>query len=781
MEFFKGITLDTDVNGETLSRVTEAQKKKELKNYEPTWEEVWITGYPSTTGKHKNGIFQTKISPKDKERLIEVKTAIEAGQLGKGVESLKKFSKAHALNLFKELAESRKADIIKGYVENMPDNYETVNTPEAFETVLRELEGEELIALDTETTGLEWWDRTVGLSMSLPNADHHVYIPYAHTSEHQQLTRGYVMKHLKKHLEKRPLKLVLHNSKFDAHMLLKDGINIRKNIHFDTMIAHSVLNENDEFGLKAIATKYGKYFGFEDKSLSFGELFSNKPEAFYSNENMELCTYYACKDTHLSLELYKWQLGMMKQQPKLFKVYFEYEQPLTPTVLAMEQTGFEIDFAFAEMYKAELKIEVSDLEKKMFSKFGQININSPAQLSALLYDELGLPDISKKRKADAKTLKKLVKHEPDLKLILEYRDLNKLLTTYIEPLPEKVNKNTGKLHSNFNQSATVTSRFASNNPNLQNLPPKARKMIIAPQGYLIFGIDYSQIEPRTLAHLSQDKGLQYPYLNNIDLYASLAAKIFKLPYEACLESDGETYKKAGLPKHPRKMMKVGLLAVMYGITVPSLAESLGISVPEAQKFMDDFYNSYPEMTDWMAKQVAFADETGYVETMQGRKRRFIGHKDVAREYHAVHKKVVNILGREPENIWREPLPRDLKQRFWNVNREYQRVARMSVNAIIQGSAALMLKKAMIEVNDHLEKKGADWRLLATIHDELLFLIPETATPDEIREIEEIMKNVVTLDVPLKVDIEVMTRWGEGIPFAEWIDKGCGREPFKEAA
>ncbi|WP_231120617.1 DNA polymerase A family protein [Bacillus safensis] len=414
----------------------------------------------------------------------------------------------------------------------------------------------------------------------------------------------------------------------------------------------------------------------------------------------------------------------------------------------------------------------------MISRFGDININSPKQLSELLYDELGLPDISKKRKADAKTLKQLVKHEPDLKLILEYRDLNKLLTTYIEPLPEKINSDTGRLHSNFNQSSTVTSRFASNNPNLQNLPPKARKMIIAPKGFLIFGIDYSQIEPRTLAHLSEDEGLQHPYLNNIDLYASLASKIFKLPYEACLEADAETYKKAGLPKHPRKMMKVGLLAVMYGITVPSLAESLGISVPEAQKFMDDFYSSYPVMSAWMDKQVAHADATGYVETMQGRKRRFIGHKDVAREYHIVHDKVVDILGREPENIWRESLPKQLKQRYWYSNKDYQRVARMSVNAIIQGSAALMLKKAMVEVNAHLESKGADWRLLATIHDELLFLIPETVTPEEIREIEEIMKSVVQLDVPLKVDTEVMVRWGEGIPLTEWEAKGCGRKPFE---
>ncbi|MEH7117240.1 DNA polymerase [Neobacillus vireti] len=783
MDFFKGISADVDVNGQAMKRVAEAQRKKDLKQYEPTWDEVWITGYPSSTGKHKNGIFQSKITPKDKDRLLEVKHAIEAGALGTGVESLKKFSKAHALNLYKQLAEQKKAQIIASYVANMPKNYHTVSTHEQLAWVCKLFEdayaGGAEIALDTETTGVEWWDRTVGLSLSFEfgNVEEHFYIPYAHTSKHEQLTRGYVMKKLKPLFERKGTKLVLHNSKFDAHMLLKDGINIRKNIYFDTMIAQAVLNENDEFGLKAIATKYGKYFGFEDKSLSFGELFSNKPEDFYSNENMDLCTYYACKDTHLTLRLFKWQLSMMKKQPKLFSVYFEYEQPLTPTVLSMEQTGFEIDFEFASEYQKELEHNVKELEAKIAKKFGDVNINSPAQLSVLLYDELGLPDVSGKRSADAKTLKALTKHNEDLKLILEYRDLNKLLSTYVEPLPQKVNKNTGRLHSNFNQSATVTGRFASNNPNLQNLPPKARKLIVAPEGYLIFGIDYSQIEPRTLAHMSGDEGLQYPYLHNIDLYASLASKIFKLPYEACLEADDETWRKSGLPKHPRKMMKVGLLAVMYGITVPSLAESLGISVQEAQKFMDDFYSSYPVMSKWMEEQVAFADANGYVETMQGRKRRFLGHVQVAKQYHALHAKVVNILGREPENIWHEPLPKELKKQYWEANKQYQRVARMSVNAIIQGSAAMILKKAMIEANKWLESKGHDWKMIATIHDECLFMIPETVSPEEIEELENIMKGVVKLAVPLKVDTEVMVRWGEGIPKAEWVKRGGGRQAF----
>lgn len=774
------INLFMEDDSKEMARVKEAQAKKTASQYEPTWYEVWFTGWKTHTGKHKKGIFQSKMTDVDKKKLIEVKQAIELGELGTGVESLKKFSKAHALNLHKQLQELRKQKIIEQYISNMPDNYITINTPDGLDAVVTMLKSEDLIALDTETTGVDYGhDVTVGISMSFPANDMHVYIPYGHTPKHKQLPKEYVIKTLKPHLERKGMRLVLHNSKFDAHMLAKDGINIVDNIWFDTMVCMAILNENDDAGLKAIATKYGKYFGFEDKSLSFEELFGKSPEAFYNNDSMDICTYYACKDTHLTLSLYKWQMEMLNKHPKLKEVYFGIEQPLTPAVIEMEATGFTIDFEYAKEYKEELKQTVKDLEDNIKDRLGDVNINSPSQLQKLFYDDMGLPDVSGKRSVDAKTLKALTKYNEDINLLLEYRDINKLLSTYVEPLPKKVRPDTKRLHSNFNQSATVTGRFASNNPNLQNLPPKARKLIVAPEGYLILGIDYSQIEPRTLAHMSGDKGLQEPYIKGIDLYATLASKIFKLSYEACLESDDETWRKVGLPKHPRKMMKVGLLAVMYGITIPSLAESLGISIQEADKFIKDFYQEYPVMAEWMKEQVAKADTLGYVETLHGRKRRFIRHPIIAKQYHALHRKVVNILGREPENIWDEPLPKDLKKQYWAVSKEYSRVARQAVNAVIQGSASEVLKKAMVAVHKYLKSKGDDWRLLATIHDELLYLVPDTVTPEEIAEIENIMRSVVKFDVPIKVDTEVSIRWGEGIPKDEWIKRGMGRDAFRK--
>ena len=767
-----------------LQRVMEAQAKKKASQYEPTWEEVWVTGYPTASGKHKAGIFQTKITTKDKERLIEVKEAIEAGELGTDVDSLKKFSKAHALNLYKKLSEMRKADIIKKYIEEMPENYHCITTPEELtwveELIITAQLNDEPIALDTETTGVEWHDKTVGISLSFMS-DIHVYIPYGHVTSIPLLPKFLVSKVLKRHLEKRGTKLVLHNSKFDAHMLLKDGINIRDNIYADTMIIQAILNENEEsYALKNIANKYGRFFNYHDTSFTFEELFGKNPQAFIEAD-LRLATYYASKDTHLTLLLFLWQLSMLEKQANLYSVYFDIEQKVTPICIDMEETGFEIDFEYAEEYKQELQLQIEELQKQMVAFFGDININSSQQLATVLYDKLGLEDVSGKRSVDANNLKKLAKQEPKIKMILDYRELNKLLTTYVEPLPQKVRPDTKRLCGNFNQSATVTGRFSSNNPNLQNLPYNARHLFKAKAGHLIFGIDYSQIEPRTLASISGDQGLQHPYKVGEDLYATLASNTFGLPYEACLEADDVTWRQSGLPKHPRKMMKVGLLASMFGISVPSLAESLGISIAEAQKFMDDFYKAYPRMTEWMDEVVKFAEENGYVLTLHGRKRRFIGFQEIAKQYHALTAKISYILGRQlkdDENIWTLEIPRDLKKSYWKVKKEYSRVARQAVNAVIQGSASEIMKIAMIKVAEYIKDKEG-WSILATIHDELLFEIPETATEAEIRGLEACMVNAVKLEIPIKCDIEVSKVWGKGVPYKEYLEKGLS--VFQEVA
>lgn len=482
-------------NDSTEKRVKEAAKKRAVAKYEPTWNEVWITGYTTHTGAVKKGIFQTKLSEADHSKLLDVKAAIETNEIGTGVESLRNFTKSKALALYKDLKELRRDQIIEDMVKNTPKNYHLINKPWEMEELLELLDEEEIIGLDTETTGVEVFgvDYIVGLSMTLPKADYHCYIPVRHNVEDFQLRDTGVFNALKPYLEDPNLRKVLHNAKFDFHMLRKEGIEV-KGLFMDTMVAMWLLNENEpSYALKNLATKYGKFFGFEDKSMTYEELFG---KGGFENTPLDIGTVYACKDTHLTYKLHCWIMEQFERVPQLKKLYFDIELPITEVCVDMEKEGFLIDLEFAEKYKQELSQEVEELNRRIKEGFGDININSNQQLADVIYNKWNIKD-DYSGKVDAQTLKKIVSHWERLKPqvsyirdLLKYRELNKLLTTYIEPLPQKISDD-GRLHGSFNQNATVTGRFASNNPNLQNIPAQARKMIIAPKDRLIIGVDFS--------------------------------------------------------------------------------------------------------------------------------------------------------------------------------------------------------------------------------------------------------------------------------------------------
>ena len=774
MELKLNLNLENNKEAEALAskRVAEAKKKKDLAKYEPTWNEVWVTGYTTHTGSTKKGIFQTKLTDTDKGRLLAVKEAIESGELASGVDSLRNFTKTKALGLWTVLKEIRRESIIKQMVAEKPENYILVNTKESFMDILCKLASEKIIAVDTETTGVEVFgkDVIVGISLTLPEADIHCYIPVRHNVDNFQLPAWYVFQELKCHLECKHLKKVMHNSKFDIHMLRKEGIEVQ-GLWCDTMVAMHLLNENEpSFALKNLATKYGRYFGFEDKSMTYEELFG---KGGFENTPLDIGTVYGCKDTHLTYKFYTWIMQQFDRIPQLKKLYFELELPITEVCIAMEKEGFLIDLDFAEKYKIELSEEIEKLLSKIKEGFGEININSNQQLAEVIYNQWGVPD-EFKGKVDAPTLRAIVKKyskEIDavnyINDLLKYRELNKLLTTYIEPLPQKISSD-GRLHGSFNQSATVTGRFASNNPNLQNLPYPARAMFIAPKDKIIIGSDYSQIEPRFLSHISQDMDFMGAYIDGRDLYSEIASKTFKQPIEEC--GDGSVW---------RKKAKVVLLGCMYGISAMSLAEQFGLPIDEAEQIYVDFYNSYPVMKKWFESTNEFANENGFVQTLLGRKRRFLGHKEIAKKYKILHNRIVKITGKEKFNIWRESkVPRQLKMEYWEVAKEYSRVERQSINAVIQGSSADIMKKAMVDIYRHLKTKGSEWKILGTIHDEVLIEIPATATPEEILEIAEIQKRAVPLSVPMKCDVEVSAVWGKGVSFQEWVEAGCGRKVFE---
>lgn len=778
MQLNLNLNLENEKEKQAEIRVKEAKKKKALAKYEPTWDEVWVTGYTTHTGSIKRGIFQTKITDTDKQRLLAVKEAIESGELTSGVDSLSKFTKTKALALWSILKEIRRESIIKQMVAEKPENYILVNTKESFMDILCKLASEKIIAVDTETTGVEVFgkDVIVGISLTLPEADVHCYIPVRHnreTVEGEQLPPWYIFQELKCHLECKHLKKVMHNSKFDVHMLRKEGIEVQ-GLWCDTMVAMHLLNENEpSFALKNLATKYGRYFGFEDKSMTYEELFG---KGGFENTPLDIGTVYACKDTHLTYKFYTWIMQQFDRLPQLKELYFNIELPITNICISMEKKGFLIDLEFAEQYKLELQKEVVELDARIKEGFGDININSNQQLQKVIYEGWGVPD-EYKGSVDASTLKNILQKHGDIeevsyiKDLLKYRELNKLLTTYIEPLPQKISSD-GRLHGSFNQSATVTGRFASNNPNLQNLPYPARQMFIAPKDKIIIGSDYSQIEPRFLSHISQDKDFMGAYIEGRDLYSEIASKTFKQPIEEC--GDGSVW---------RKKAKVVLLGTMYGISSLSLAEQFNLSKEEAEQIYTDFYDSYPTMKQWFESTNAHADEFGFVQTAMGRKRRFLGHTEVAKKFKVIHGRMARKLKKEKFNIWEEYRNKKVTyseaKAYQEVAGEYNRVARQSINAVIQGSSADIMKKAMVDIYNHLKTKGDDWNILATIHDEVLIEIPAIATPEEILEIAEIQRKAVPLSVPMKCDVEVSAVWGKGVSFQEWVNAGCGRKVFEK--
>lgn len=758
------LNLNLNIDNKTNVNTEKAIKKEKEKAYQPSFYEIWEIGYK--VGKtEKKGIFQLKNSEADKKKLLEVREAIERKEIETGLDDLKKLNKSYALNvLYLKLVEIRRTRTIKELLDNFPENYFLINREEDFEGMLEVIKKEEILGLDTETTGLDPFgsDKIVGISISASEADKHYYIPIRHNVSDKQLKDFYVLEKLKPILESEKIVKVLHNAKFDAHMLKREDIEL-KGILMDTMLSFSILNENEEsYSLKKIAEKYKNYLKIE-RADTFEELFG---KGGFENIPLDIGTYYAAKDTELTLKLYKFIKKYLDKNEGLNYIS-KLETETLKAVIKMERDGFLLDTDFTKQYAAELEIEVETLKEEIKKSLGNININSNQQLSQKLYNELKLPDKSKKRNrsVDANALKALKKEHVVIEKILEYREKEKLLNTYIKPLPEKISRRDGKLHGSLNQLGAKTGRFSSNNPNLQNLPSKARKMVIAEPGHLLVGIDFSKVEPSILADVTRDVDFLKPFTDGLDIYSALAAKTFNKKIEECGD---------GTPE--RKKMKTGLLAVMYGTSPYTLAEQLEITQDEAEQFIQDFLNNYHKVAEFIENTHLQADVFGFVETKFGRKRRFPGHMEIAKKFKDIEEKIERKIGRKIKNIWGENVTRELKQEYWKYAKEYNRVTRQSVNAIIQGTAADIMKMAIVKVDELFEqynKKDINrqFNILATIHDELLIQVPGDITIVEVEEIENSLKNCVSLNLPLNVDTEIMEIWGEGISKKEYFKRG----------
>lgn len=704
-----------------------------------------------------------------------------------------------------------------------------------------------IIAVDTETNGLDRIDgKIAGVCLYTPGQKG-VYIPVRHESfmtgiELKTNISPEFMHEQFERMNKSNIKYVLHNAKFDMHILWwMLGIKIIP--YWDTQIGSQLLNENEPHKLKVLYKKYVDNADENSKVASFNSLFKGIE---FNKVPPDVAYMYASFDPIMTYELYQFQYNFIdingkyckeKGLERVAEVFRNIEMPLIQVVFEMECTGVKIDTDLADKLKeqytkhkdaAELKFN-SEIDKlndkfdklmiknpaaynKLFKDgIRKVSISSPTQLAILFYDvlEFESPDKKSPRGTGEAILKSF--NHPLVDSILEYRSMSKLLSTYIEAIPQHIAKRDNRLHANFNQYGAKTGRFSSSDPNLQNIPSQKtklsdgtvidaghdiRQMFIAGEGQVIVGGDFSQQEPRCLAHMSDDPHMLQAYLEGKDLYATIASKIYKMPYDECKEfrADG-TVNPDG--KARRTSVKPVLLGLMYGRGVPSIAEQMKISTQEAQKIIDDFYAEFPKVKEFVDFAQTFARDYGFVETAWGRKRRLsdmqlppIEIKPCIKSYSdnfdpfafdatesipqddyvpdEVYRKYYTLLNRARGRQQQQKVKELAEQEGYTLkdNRGFiEDAKRQCVNSIIQGSAADMTKLTMIKIFNDEELNKLGYKLIIPVHDEVLGICPRENAKAVRDRLEYIMVHIVDgkFKIPMKCDIEVTERWyGEGI-------------------
>jgi len=671
-------------------------------------------------------IFAMKNSETDRQRLTEVKAAVASGVIGRHPADVgRRFSKAEALRLWRELQDKQREETLRRMVEQTPPNYWLITDERKLDELLRLLDGEDEIVFDVETTGTDVWkDRIVGHVITAVKADIHAYIPTRHKTDHPQLPNDYVVQRLKPYYENESLGKLAHNAKFDIHMLAREGVDLR-GLTWDTQEAMKILNENEpSFALKRLVTKY---LGIQ--SYTYGDLFGKT--SFGDVSDLRLALAYAAKDGDVTRKLRDFQRNHLRRFPEMLAYYESVEVPLIKTIVHMESTGYDIDTEYAARYGNRLKVEIDQLHKQLTDVLGDINIDSPLQLKPALSRAIG----ERLESTDAKKVLKPLAHKyPIVQTLLDYKAKVKLYSTYINVLPDLIDERTGKLHANFNGNGAKTGRMSSGGDggdggsvNLQNQPKDARKLFVAPPGYVIIGADWSQQEYRCLAYLTGEPLLVNAYREGKDVYSFMASRIFGVPYEEC--GDGTDY---------RKKAKVGLLATVYGTSKYTLALQLGVSVDEADKFLKDLFASMPVVVKWIEGNKRFVRKNGYVWMDKKQRKR------------------------------RLPDAKNPQAERW----QRSRAERQATNAIVQGSAAIQTKVSMNAIYRWCMEKqaqGRDFKMWCVVHDESLILAPDDVTREEVQEYERLMLESYKFgDIPLKTDVEMMYRWGQSVTVDEWF-------------
>jgi len=664
------------------------------------------------------GLDDLHLIEPDREKLLELYTLLE---FKSWFEEVQRDAKRTGLEVAAPVAEN--APVVSAELK-----YETILDQARFDVWLKKLGEAKLFAFDTETTGIDAQQaQLVGLSFAVQPYEA-AYIPLTHSymGVPEQLDRDTVLRALKPILED-PSKLkVGQHAKFDMNILANCAIGGDQNcgitvqgIAYDTMLESYVLDSTaTRHDMDSLAQKY-----LGHTTVSFQDIAGKGAKQLtFDQISLEQAGPYAAEDADVTLRLHQTLFEKLQAIPSLVSVLTDIEMPLVPVLARIERQGALVDAKLLGVQSVELGEKMVELEREAFAIAGEeFNLGSPKQLGAILYEKLGHPVLSKTAKGQASTaeavLAELAEQDfPLPKVLMQYRSMSKLKSTYTDRLPEQINPRTGRIHTSYHQAVAATGRLSSSDPNLQNIPIRTaegrriRQAFVAPKGYKLLAADYSQIELRIMAHLAKDEGLLHAFRNDLDVHKATAAEVFGVELGAVTTDQ----------RRSAKAINFGLI---YGMSAFGLAKQIGVDRKQSQAYIDRYFARYPGVLAYMERTRAQAAEQGYVETIFGRR---LYLPDINAKNPALRK------GAE----------------------------RTAINAPMQGTAADIIKKAMVAVDNWLTASGLDAKVILQVHDELVLEVREDLV-DQVRdEIRQHMSHAATLDVPLLVEVGVGDNWDE---------------------
>ena len=587
-----------------------------------------------------------------------------------------------------------------------------------FESLLKQLSNCTSFVFDLETNSLDYMNaEVVGLVFLLDKQSYYLPVAHDYLDAPEQLSRKSVMKSLKPILESQVIGKIGQNLKYDAHVLANIGIDL-SGIVDDTMIKSYCLN--------SVATRHNMddlsehYLGH--KTIHYADVAgSGKKQLTFNQVNIDEALPYACEDVIVTSELNKILESKLQQYPKLMTLYRTLELPLVNIMLKLERNGALIDEVSLFNQQVQIKSEMQEIQTQAFEIAGdEFNLESPKQIQQILFSEegLGLEPKKKTAKGQPSTNEEALKQleHPLVDLIMSYRTLTKLNSTYLEALPKQINRQTGRLHTSYHQAITATGRLSSSKPNFQNIPirteqgAKIRSAFISGEGNVIVAADYSQIELRIMAHISKDKNLIEAFANNIDVHCATAAQVFNTELSE-------------VSKEQRRKAKAINFGLIYGMSAFGLAKQIDVSRTEAKQYIDDYFDNYPGVLKYMEKTKETAKSQGFVETILGRRLYLpqINAKNKMQQQHAL---------------------------------------RTAINAPMQGSSADIIKQAMLDIQAWINRENNDVKMIMQVHDELVFEMQTNKAKEYGENIRSMMSDAAKLSVPLVVDVGIGDSWQE---------------------